>query len=110
MAYDEELALRLHAQLETVDGVISKRMFGGMAFLANGHMFIAASSKGNLMVRIAPEDHDDALGRPHVSPMHMGGRETKGWIRVDEPGYESDDDLTAWVDQARAYAETLPPK
>ncbi|MEN0015103.1 MAG: TfoX/Sxy family protein [Solirubrobacteraceae bacterium] len=109
MAYDEELAFRLRAALETTEGITSKRMFGGMAFLLHGHMAIAASSKGNLMVRIDPAEHDAALGEKHVEPMIMGGRETRGWIRVAEPGYD-DDDLQRWIARAVAFTGSLPPQ
>lgn len=111
VAYDEDLAFRLRARLETVDGITDKRMFGGLAFLLNGNLLVAASSKGNLMLRVDPARADELLGRDHVIPMEMGGgRKPKGWIRVEEPGYDSDDQLAAWVDEALAYAATLPPK
>jgi TfoX/Sxy family transcriptional regulator of competence genes len=110
VAYDEELAFRLRAAVETVDGITSKRMFGGMAFLLHGHMAVAASSKGNLMVRIDPVDLDDTLAKEHAVPMVMGGREMAGWVRVVEPGYDTDAALQSWVDQGLAYASTLPPK
>jgi TfoX/Sxy family transcriptional regulator of competence genes len=110
MAYDEELAFRLRAALETVDGITSKRMFGGMAFLLGGNMLVAASSKGNLMVRVDPAERAEALTRPHVSTMIMGGREAGGWIRVDEPGYDTDEALQRWIDLAHGYVATLPAK
>jgi len=110
MAYDEELAFRLRAALETVDGVTDKAMFGGLAFLLHGNMAVAASSKGNLMVRIDPADHDDVIGQEHVGPMIMGGREMAGWVRVEEPGYTSDAALQSWIDRGIGYAGTLPPK
>ena len=51
MAYDHELADRLRTALEDVDGVQEKAMFGGLAFLVGGHMAVAASGQGGLMVR-----------------------------------------------------------
>lgn len=111
MAYDEELAFRLRAQLETLDGITDKRMFGGLAFLLNGNLLVAASSKGNLMLRVDPHRADQLLEQPHVIPMEMGGgRRPKGWLRVEEPGYDSDELLAGWIDEARRYVETLPPK
>lgn len=111
MAYDEELAFRLRARLETTDGITDKPMFGGLAFLHHGNLLAAASSKGNLMLRVDPARADELLGRPHVIPMEMGGgRKPKGWLRVEAPGYETDAQLAAWVDEAFAYVVTLPPK
>ena len=54
MAYDEELAARLRVALQHQDGVEEKRMFGGLAFLVHGHMAVAASGQGGLMVRCDP--------------------------------------------------------
>lgn len=111
MAYDEELAFRLRAALEALDGISDKRMFGGLAFLLHGHLLAAASSKGNLMLRVDPERAAELLVRPHVLPMEMGGgRKPKGWLRVEEPGYESDEQLAAWIDECLGYVRTLPPK
>lgn len=111
MAYDEELAFRLRAALETLDGISDKRMFGGLAFLLHGHLLVVASSKGNLMLRVDPERAPELLAKPHVSPMEMGGgRKPKGWLRVEEPGYETDGQLASWVDECLGYVRTLPPK
>ena len=57
-------------------------MFGGLAFLVNGNMSVAASGQGGLMVRVPPEETDKLLARDHVEPMVMAGRETRGWLRV----------------------------
>ena len=54
----QELADRLRDQLEGTP-TTEQRMFGGLAFLVGGNMAVAASSKGGLMVRCAPEDTDD---------------------------------------------------
>jgi hypothetical protein len=34
----------------------------------------------------------------------------RGWVLVVAEGYESDDDLRAWVQQGLSFALTLPPK
>lgn len=110
MAYDEELAFRLRAQLETVDGITDKRMFGGLAFLLHGHLAIAASSKGGLMLHVDPAQADALLAEPHVSQMEMGGRTPRGWLRVAADGVESEDDLARWIQLALGYARSLPAK
>ena len=51
MAYDTELVERIRELLAPERGVDEKRMFGGLAFLVNGHMAIAASGQGGLLVR-----------------------------------------------------------
>ena len=57
-------------------------MFGGLAFLINGNMSVAASGRGGLMVRVPPDETEKLLARQHVEPMVMAGRDTRGWLRV----------------------------
>ena len=58
MAYDEDLADRIRELLSGERGVEEKRMFGGLAFLINGNMSVAASGQGGLLVRVPPDDTD----------------------------------------------------
>ncbi len=46
MSYDEDLANRIREILATTANVDEKRMFGGLAFLVNGNMAVAASGGG----------------------------------------------------------------
>jgi TfoX/Sxy family transcriptional regulator of competence genes len=110
MAFDETLADRIRARLDTADGVTEKRMFGGLAFLIDGNMAIAASSKGGLMVRVPPERHDELMAEPGAGPMEMRGKSMAGWLRVDGDAVESEDALAEWVDIGAAYLASLPPK
>ena len=86
MAYDEDLANRIRELLSAQKGIEEKRMFGGLAFLLNGNMSVAASGRGGLMVRIPPDETDKLLTREYVEPMVMAGRETRGWLRVSAEG------------------------
>ncbi|WP_418001723.1 TfoX/Sxy family protein [Mycobacterium sp. PDNC021] len=110
MAYDEDLANRIRELLGPVGGIEEKRMFGGLAFLVNGNMSVAASRDSGLLVRVAPDDTDKLLERQHVSPMVMGGREMRGWLRVAPDGWKTKRQLQSWVDRGVGYAGTLPPK
>ena len=109
MAYDEELADRVRAQVEQESGLTERRMFGGLAFLINGHMAVAAST-GGLMVRIEPADTEELLRAPHARPMEMRGRELNGWLRLDVDVRVSDEELAPWIRRGVAYARSLPPK
>lgn len=110
MAYDEDLANRIRELLSTERGVEEKRMFGGLAFLVNGNMSVAASGQGGLLVRVPPGDTDKLVQRAHVSPMVMAGRETRGWLRVDAAGVQTRRQLQPWVARGVGYARGLPPK
>jgi len=110
MAYDEDLADRIRELLSGQRGVEEKRMFGGLAFLINGHMSVAASGKGGLLVRVPPEDTAKLLDGKHVDPMVMAGRETRGWLRVAPEGMKTKRQLQTWVSRGTSYAKTLKPK
>ena len=64
MAYDEELAERIRAEVAGERGVTEMKMFGGLAFLIGGHMAVAASGQGGLMLRCDPDDTEALLGEP----------------------------------------------
>ena len=110
MAYDEELADRIRELTATESGVEEKPMFGGLAFLIGGHMAVAASGHGGLMVRVPPDETAKLLEREHVEPMVMAGRETRGWVRVSVDGVRTKRQLQAWVSRGVAHAKSLPPK
>ena len=110
MAYEEDLVNRLRELLAAERGIEEKRMFGGLAFLINGNMAVAASGRGGLMVRVPPEDTAALVARDHVEPMIMAGRETRGWIRVEDPGMRTKRQLQSWVTRGVNYAKSLPPK
>jgi hypothetical protein len=110
MPYDEDLANRLRELLADRDAVTEKKMFGGLAFLLNGHMCVSASHNGGLLARIDPDDTEAMLERPHVARMEMGGRTMDGWITVAPEGLKTKRELAAWLKRCVSYVETLPAK
>ncbi|MCV7195099.1 TfoX/Sxy family protein [Mycobacterium angelicum] len=110
MAYDTDLVERIRELLASQTGVDEKRMLGGLAFLIGGHLAVAASGQGGLLVRVPPEDTDRLLGRAHVSPMVMAGRETRGWLRIAAEGVRTKRQLEGWVACAAKYVVSLPAK
>jgi TfoX/Sxy family transcriptional regulator of competence genes len=110
MTYDDDLADRLREQLAGEPGVSEQRMFGGLAFLVHGHMAVAASGQGGLLVRVDPSAAESLLADPRVSPMVMRGREMRGWLRVEAAAVAEPDELATWVSRGTSYARSLPPK
>lgn len=110
MPHDDALTHRLRELTGDEPDVTERRMFGGVAFLAGGHLAVGASGQGGLMVRVDPAQTDALRGEPGTAPMVMRGRELDGWVRVDaatagEPGV-----LETWVARGLAFARSLPPK
>ena len=96
MAYDEGLSQRIREILAGQPGVVEKKMFGGLAFIINGHMSVGVIQT-DLMVRTGPDSYEDALSQPHTRPMDFTGKPLRGFVYVNEHGYESDKGLRQWV-------------
>jgi len=109
MAYDHALADEIRAALPPDVPIAEKAMFGGLAFLVDGNMAVAANGRGGLLVRTDPVGVD-ALLAPGVEPMVMRGRPMPGWLFVEGPAIEGQDAVTAWVRRGVAFARTLPAK
>jgi hypothetical protein len=108
--YDEHLADRDRELIAAERGIEEKPMFGGLAFLINGNMSVAVSSKGGLLVRVPPDESAKLSARDHVEPMVMAGRETRGWLRVAVDGVKTKRQLQSWVSRGVDYAKRLPAK
>jgi hypothetical protein len=110
MAYDEELADRLREVLAKEKGLTEKRMFGGLAFLIGGHMAVAASRTGGLLLRCDPAATDALLGEPGADRFVMRGKPMDGWLYVDPDAVTDDPELRRWVAHGVDYVRGLPAK
>lgn len=109
MAFDEGLAERIRDVLVRTPHITERRMFGGVAFLADGHMFVGVIGD-MLMARVGPANYAAALKRRHVREMDFTGKPMKGYVYVDPAGIAGDEELEEWVMQCRAFVRTLPAK
>ncbi len=82
-------------------------MFGGVGFLLAGNMLVGVW-KDSLIVRLGPDEGDEALKEPHVRPFDITGRPMKGWVLVQPAGVADDDLLSDWVQRALTFVGTLP--
>ena len=109
MAFDEGLAQRVREALGERPFVAERRMFGGLAFLLEGKMFVGISGS-TLMARVGTERYQDALALPHVREMDFTGKPMKGYVYIDPAGLAEDRDLAAWVGWCAGYVAGLPAK
>lgn len=110
MAYDEELADRIRELIGAEPNVTEKKMFGGLAFLIQGNMAVAASGQGGVLVRADPDESDRLVASSDATFMEMGGRRMGGWLRVAPEHLRTRRQLARWVGVGTAYARTLPAK
>ena len=109
MAYDEHLASRIRKALGRSVGITEKRMFGGVAFLRHGLMFIGVAD-GSLMARVGKALYEESLAREHVRVMDFTGKPMAGYVFIDEPGTATDEALRFWIQRCLDFVATLPPK
>lgn len=109
MAYDEGLAQRIRDCVHQRRGITERKMFGGLAFMSSGHMFVGVTAE-SLMARVGPDEYAHALKRKHVREMDFTGKPMMGYVYVDAPALESDRELAGWVERCLRFVASLPPK
>jgi TfoX/Sxy family transcriptional regulator of competence genes len=109
MAYDEQLEARIQKTVAGWENMNKKKMFGGVCHLLNGNMFCGVY-KDFLILRLGETNAEKALARPFVRAFDITGRPMKGWVMVESQGFETDEALKEWLEQARQFAGALPPK
>jgi len=109
MAYDEALVGRIRAALAGRPEISEKKMFGGVAFLRDGLMFVGVAD-ASLMARVGKELHADSLRRKHVRPMDFTGRPMSGYVFVAADGLRTAKELRFWLERCEQFVSTLPPR
>lgn len=109
MPYDESLAERVRSALRERPHVTEKKMFGGIAFLREGLMFVGVLGS-SLMARVGKDAYADSLSRSHVRPMDFTSRPMQGYVFVDAAGIRSDEQLRFWLERCERFVSTLPPR
>ncbi len=110
MAYDETLADRVRQLVPADVDVREKNMFGGLAFLVGGHMAVAASGQGGIMVRVDPAESDKIVATTKARVAEMRGRPMAGWLRIEAADVPTQRQLASWVTRGTTYARSLPSK
>jgi len=104
MAYDEYTAERIHRILKDRKAdYFAKKMFAGLVFMIDEKMacgvhFDKKKETDLLMARIGGDASVNALKRSGCHPMDFTGRPMKGYVFVTPEGYDSEEDLTYYID------------
>jgi len=109
MSYDEKLAARVREVLAHRSDVVEKKMFGGLCFMVNGSM-CCGLTKSDFMVRVGPEQFEEALAQPHARPMDFTGRPSRGMVYVAPAGLKTRATLASWIDRALVFLSSKPAK
>lgn len=108
MAYDETLAEEVRNALSGYK-VEEKRAFGGLAFMVNGKMCVSVNNRPDhvMMVRIDPNNQDEALKRKGAKVAVMRGKEMAGWIFLTQEAITTEKDFDYWIDLSLAFNKTF---
>jgi len=99
MAYDENLADRIKRVLvQKKVQFTEKKMMGGLCFMVDDKICVGIV-KNDLMARIDPESHQDALTKVGCRDMDFTGRPMKGYVFVEPKGVDAESDLEYWTQQ-----------
>jgi len=81
---------------------VDKKMFGGVSYMVDDKMLMGTFLDG-LLVRVGPAQVQEWKGRDGVEQMEMKGRPMIAYLHLQEVAYESEEDLTFWIDQCMAF-------
>ncbi|MBN1859004.1 TfoX/Sxy family protein [Candidatus Bipolaricaulota bacterium] len=107
MTYSEDLDGRIATCIAAWD-TFRRKMFGGTCYLLDGRMMCGVY-KDFLILRLGEQGASRAMSSPSVHPFDITGRPMKGWVMVEE-SVVIEDRLCRWLEEARAFVETLPSK
>jgi hypothetical protein len=63
-----------------------------------------------LMLRVGPDQYQEALAAPHARAMDFTGRPLKGMVYVDAPGIATERALARWLHRALTFVASQPAK
>lgn len=104
MPYNELTAARVREELVDIPKIEEKKMMGGLTFMVNDKMCMGVLND-DIMVRLAPEEYEQALSRKGCREMTFTGKPMKGFVFVGPDGIKGKKDLRYWIDLAIAYNE-----
>ncbi|MBJ6370658.1 TfoX/Sxy family protein [Sedimentitalea arenosa] len=109
MAYREDMAETMRADLGVEPGLSEKKMFGGPCFLLHGNM-IGGIGKDGALYRPGKPNEATAPRLDGVTPMQMGTRRMGGFVRLDDDGFADATTRRKLTEIALAFVASLPPK
>ena len=111
MAYNQQLASRIEIVLDDLKPhhLVEKKMFGGICYLTQGNIACGVL-QDKLIIRFGKHAYQEALEKPGTIPFDVTGRLMTGWVFVESPKIDSDEELHAWVSRGVEFALTLPQK
>lgn len=109
MPYDKGLHERMTGLIDPRQGLVEKKMFGGIGYMLNGNMCVGIWRE-YLILRLGLEGAEEVLQNEHTKPMDLTGKVMKGWVMVAPEAVAEEDQLEDYMQRAIRFAATLPAK
>jgi len=109
MAYDAGLAEVMRDDLAGQEGMVEKKMFGGLAFMLRGNMLCGVHG-GGAMYRVGKARMEAARAMPGTGPMQFTGRPMGGMVAADDGLMADPARRGALLALALENCLSLPPK
>jgi len=109
MSRDAGLEELIRQELGARTGISEKPMFGGLAFLLDGHLLCGARNDG-MLVRLGKGNDGWALALDGIELMAMGDRRMNGWVRAGPAAFGDDALRRRLLDAAFKFVGSLPAK
>ena len=109
MAFDEYLADRIRRTLNEKHAPFDEmKMMGGLMFKVDEKMLCGIHidkkyGDSLLMARIGEEVYEKELEKDSCLPMDFTGRPMRGYIFVTPAGFDSEEDLSYWMDRCLEF-------
>ena len=112
MAFSEYLADRVRTRLTQSGRVEERKMMGGLIFMVNSKMCVGVdidkkTQQDRLMVRVGKLPYQDLLNKKGSRVMDFTGSVMRGFLFIDQEGFDLDEDLDFWVEKAIGFNELL---
>ncbi len=109
MPYDKGLAERMESLIDSRQGLVLKKMFGGIGYMLNGNMTFGIWNDF-LILRLGLEGAEEVLKDNYTKPMDLTGKVMKGWVMVSPEAIAEEDQLQDYMEKAIRFVLTLPVK
>ena len=96
MAFDQNLAERIHKALAGQANVEEKPMFGGVCFMVDGKMCVCLRDD-EMMCRVGPEKAAEVVESIGCRPMIHSGRIMKGFVFIGPEVYKNKKSFDHWI-------------
>jgi TfoX/Sxy family transcriptional regulator of competence genes len=105
--HSDEAKARFRGLVHEAPGVEVKPMFGSLGAFVNGNMF-AGLFGTDIGVKLDDESREELAEVEGSGPFGPAERPMGGYLSL--PASYGDAEASAWVDRAREYVATFPPK